>query len=343
MKKKTIQIILIVFGILFMLIGTIFHLLGSMQSTGIIVIYFLAVLLIAVASVDPSSIKKLTASHKGFSIDRYEPSDDERNSMLNIATDEKDIIPREEKERVLNEAKSRRESEKSPEDFLVLSKKALDEKNFDQAFSNAYNGLNLEQYANKTKAALYYQLGRIFNKVGNKELSFKKLQESSAIDPSYGWPLNEMGLLYQEDENEIDAEKMYKKAIEADDRMAISYYNLGELYEKQGRLQDAELNYKKAIELLPSFSPYYVALGSFYYNQKDYLKARPAFENAISKDPKGKYKKIAHTYALNNLGVILMDEGKKEEAVQKYKEALMIDPEFKLAKKNLSSINKDNI
>ena len=151
MTKQTIQIILIAFSSLFIIIGTASYFLGSMQSTAVITIFLFAVMLILVAVIDPSSIKKITASHKEFSLDRYQPSHAEREKMLKIATDEKDIIPIEEKKTVLNEMKSRKESEKSPEDFLVLSKKALDDNNYDQAFSNAYIGLSLEPVFEKTK------------------------------------------------------------------------------------------------------------------------------------------------------------------------------------------------
>lgn len=322
-----------------MLVGIASLFFVSMKSTITIAIFFFAVILIIVAAIDPSTISELTASSKNLSLKRNQPSDAERELMLRMVTDEKNTIPIEEKGRILKEITSRKESEKSPEDFLLLSKEALEENKLDLALSNAYIGLSLEPIVKRSKAVLYYQLGKIFERIGNKQISAQKFQESNNIDPSYGWPLNELGLIYDLEGDQTKAELMYKKAIEADNEMAVSYCNLAELYEKQKRLQDSETNYKKAIDLWPFFSPFYVQLGHFYYSQGDYSQAKVAFENVISKDPEGKYREIAHTYALSNLGVILAKEGKKEEAIQKYKKALEIDPEFELARDNLSRIN----
>jgi len=90
-----------------------------------------------------------------------------------------------------------------------------------------------------------------------------------------------IGNILQDEGKLADAEFMYKKAIEVDDKYYKAYYNLGNIYLMQDKPNMAVEEYTKVTKLKPDYPYGYYNLGCAYIKLEKYSKARFALLDAI--------------------------------------------------------------
>lgn len=122
----------------------------------------------------------------------------------------------------------------------------------------------------------------------------------------------------------------FQKAIELDPRNKDAQHGLGLIYDSQGKFQMAIDSYKKAILIDPNFSEAHNNLGVVYGKLKRWDEAIEEYKEAI-KNP------LYQTpqWAYNNRGFALYSKGDILQAVDAFKEALIVYPNFDLARYNL--------
>ncbi len=142
-----------------------------------------------------------------------------------------------------------------------------------------------------------------------------------------------------------EAEKLFRKAIEIDPEYAVAYYNLGFIMEETGDIDAAIEYYKKATQLNPENADAFHRLGTLLKQRGDVEGAIRAFKRAIelgdregvaeeeiedilSKvyDQVREKEKIREAEDLLAEGFFLEENGRLEQAILKYKEALKIAP-----------------
>ncbi len=123
------------------------------------------------------------------------------------------------------------------------------------------------------------------------------------------------------------------------------HFNLATVYSQQGKLEEAKLHYTQSLFINPLSKEAYMALGSLLLNDidKNLDSAIKLFEQATKVYPDDKD-------FLNNLGYLYIKAGLEQKALECYKKALQIDPNFEHAKRNylilsekLGVKDKDNI
>ena len=171
-----------------------------------------------------------------------------------------------------------------------------------------------------------------------KLFSLKKLDEAKRqIDkdlikyPNSAILLNVLGAVYAELNEPKEAEKNYKKAIEADSNYAQAYNNLGILLHKSENIDEAIDYYKKAINLKKDFAEAFNNLGSA---KRALNKTNEAIEFFI----KAVNLKSNYAEAYNNLGGAYYDLGNKEEALDNFKKAIKIKPDYAEAHNHLGTV-----
>ncbi|MFH1691620.1 MAG: tetratricopeptide repeat protein [Candidatus Omnitrophota bacterium] len=107
------------------------------------------------------------------------------------------------------------------------------------------------------------------------------------------------------------------------------FYNLGVVYVRQGKLQDARVAYLNALKLNPETEQVYNNLGLLYVKTGDLRKAEEMYKKAI--DLNGCY-----VQAYNNLAVLYAQRGDYDRAIIFWKEVLMKEPDYEMAKANIS-------
>ena len=93
--------------------------------------------------------------------------------------------------------------------------------------------------------------------------------------------------------------------------MAQKHFKKGFAFHNDGKYVEAITEYKKAIEKDSTLIEAYVNLASIYFVQQKYDQAQIELENALRYNP-------YHVKVHYNLGMILLNQGKKEEAKKHY-------------------------
>jgi tetratricopeptide (TPR) repeat protein len=113
-----------------------------------------------------------------------------------------------------------------------------------------------------------------------------------------------------------------------------NYLSLGALFFQRGYLDQAEASFQQALREDPSSAEALYGIGSVYLNQDKNAAARETFERAV---------KLPANYpdtlpdAWNNLGVIATREGRVDDSVQCFQQALRLNPHHLLTLDNLGN------
>ncbi|KFM61828.1 Transmembrane and TPR repeat-containing protein 2, partial [Stegodyphus mimosarum] len=128
-----------------------------------------------------------------------------------------------------------------------------------------------------------------------------------------------------------EAEWAYKKALSYRSNMADVRYNLGILLQEQGRYEEALHSYKLAIQFRPRLAMAHLNMGLVLGILGRKEEAAEVYRHCAELDSAGlkdpKMHESTRISALFNLGRLYADEGKYEEAVEVYHEAVKKMPE----------------
>jgi tetratricopeptide (TPR) repeat protein len=130
--------------------------------------------------------------------------------------------------------------------------------------------------------------------------------------------------------NYTEALRYYKKAITQYPFNAATYSEIGTCYEKLKQYPKAIEAYKQAIKTEADYTVAIGALGGIYYLEGRYDDALGMYEKII------KIRPDAQTY--RNIGNLLDDMGRREEAVDAFKNAIKANPKDALAYNDLGSV-----
>ena len=216
-----------------------------------------SVLLIGVAGVRPSTIKTFGAGWgKGeghFGIARYLPTENVRELVEDFSQDKPSPEIEEEGKKFIEQAEERPPEKRSTEDYLALAADKWRAKDYDAALQNVYAGLALEPEDIRIQATLVHRKANNFASLGSKEHAEKCFNEAINIDPSFSWPLNNLGLLYGGQGMYEKAEAEFRKAIALDPDNEKSPFNIGLLYEKQGKFELAKVQFERTLKINPDY------------------------------------------------------------------------------------------
>jgi len=113
-----------------------------------------------------------------------------------------------------------------------------------------------------------------------------------------------------------------------------NYLSYGALFFQRGYLEQAVMSFQQALRDDPSSAEALYGIGSVYLNQNKNAAAREAFQRAV---------KLPANYpdtlpdAWNNLGVIATREGRVDDSIQCFREALRLNPRHLLSLDNLGN------
>lgn len=172
-------------------------------------------------------------------------------------------------------------------------------------------------------------------------------------DPVTSKILSNLGSALRQSGNVSEAVRRYEEAIERNPQNPYALLGLGIIAATEGRMGEAETRYQKTLEVAPKFSPAYLNLGALFSATGRYEEALASFDEGIVIDPfapqahfnRGvvlqKLNRLAearnaYAYAVElapsfvaariNLGILEANRGKREEAIQQFREVLRYDP-----------------
>lgn len=154
------------------------------------------------------------------------------------------------------------------------------------------------------KAKLIEQIDNAYDREDKNSLInlISKYIKEYPNDANY---LNKLGVVYDEKENYVEAEKYYLKAIEKGNIYAIR--NIGKLYFNQNEYEKAIKYLKEFIEIAEDVN-LYSWIGDSYAELQNYEEAKKWYLKALNRDG----------YEENKLGITSENEGNQKEAIKWY-------------------------
>lgn len=146
--------------------------------------------------------------------------------------------------------------------------------------------------------------------------------------------LHLLGIIAHQAGNASAAIELVKRAIAANDQVALYHTNLGEMSRLAGRVEEAIAAGRRAIELQPNHPPALNNLAIAYYDHGEYEVAEQYYRRAVALEP-------GFAEAHSNLGNALRAQKKYDEAVVCYKRAIELKPGYVEAYNNLGTTLKD--
>ncbi len=113
----------------------------------------------------------------------------------------------------------------------------------------------------------------------------------------------------------------FQKAIQTNPENKEAYYALGHIYASQGKLTEAEKSFKAAIAIDDTYSEAYNYLGQVLSLQGRWEEAIKAYRQALANPLYATPDK-----ARFNLGMALVHEGKLQQAMEMFEDALTVNP-----------------
>jgi tetratricopeptide (TPR) repeat protein len=114
--------------------------------------------------------------------------------------------------------------------------------------------------------------------------AYKKAIE---LEPHHAAAHINLGTLFYNRQDYVQAEAFYRRAVEVDPRYALAYFDLGNVLDETGRLPDAVRAYKTAIGLAPTYADAHYNLALAYEKMRQPRKALPHWRAYVKLDRSG--------------------------------------------------------
>jgi tetratricopeptide (TPR) repeat protein len=176
--------------------------------------------------------------------------------------------------------------------------------------------------------ALHFNLGNVYEQVGNFANAEQHYREALRLAPDYAWVHNALGILLLRSGRIAEAEEHFVEAIRLKE-YPEAHNNLGLLLFHSERIGEAEEHFREAIRLMPEFGQAHNALGGLRLRQNRRAEALDCFQKALRYDTNDwqAHMNLANTY---------LSEGNREKAIPELRETLRIRPSFEPAQQALA-------
>jgi Flp pilus assembly protein TadD len=182
---------------------------------------------------------------------------------------------------------------------------------------------------NNDEALFYVAHGLYFARQFRRSLQYwKRLRK---IRPTERRVHLNMGACYDDLGESVLAIKNYKRELQLDPVCGMALYNLGALYHQAHKYKLATGYLERCYSQKQSVEAVVCKLAWCYYKTKRTEDEQLLYEHYLQPHPKD-------TWALNNLGSHLMDQGQYYRALLRLRKASQIDPSDKLVAKNIRKI-----
>jgi arylsulfatase A-like enzyme/tetratricopeptide (TPR) repeat protein len=208
-------------------------------------------------------------------------------------------------------------------------------------------GLNLQKLGEHRKAAenfraalaldsanaeAYSSLAASSLALDQEDEAAKELRAVLAIDPEHSRAYRLLGVIGMQRKDYARARECFNHMLAIAPEDYEAHYQLGILATLEEKWQEAELQLLAALKTDPNSPEACNALGSVYFRLGNLSGANDAFSKAIQLEPR-------FAWAHYNLGLVLHQQAKNEEAARHFRQALAVDPQLQPARQALASID----
>jgi tetratricopeptide (TPR) repeat protein/Tol biopolymer transport system component len=152
---------------------------------------------------------------------------------------------------------------------------------------------------------------------GESEEAVVALEKALEVDPKH-WKAHNNLALASIDIGELElAEAHYRESVAIEPQSAI-YNDLGFVLERQGLSHEAVEMYRKSLELDPESETAQYNLAASLAQSGEFAEAETYFRKVLANNPTSK--------AYNGLGIVLLQQGRVDEAIVSLQKAIEVDP-----------------
>jgi protein O-mannosyl-transferase len=209
----------------------------------------------------------------------------------------------------------------------ALSNLAYEKGEFQKAVNYLVEILNIEP--NETRA--HANLALILAQRGSLNKAEEHLDKAFKSGAPNADTFNIMGVVLQRKGKAEMAVAAYEKALSMNPRFYEPLFNIGQIRLEQGRCKDALSSYPRVIELAPTYAEAHRAWGKCLLQQGEAEKAKQFFLRTLELDP-------GHFLARLNLGDAYFKLGKTKDALDRYREAEMMQPLSELPREKIARL-----
>lgn len=150
----------------------------------------------------------------------------------------------------------------------------------DGRYTDAFREYESASKLNPEDPECHYKMGVAQFFLNNFDEAIKHYKEAIRLRGDHFKALNNLALIYEKQDENVEATMLYEKAIKANPSYRLARYNLGVVLYKRDRMDKAGAVAKEMIELFPDYDKGYYLLGLVRENEdawddaeKHYLKA----------------------------------------------------------------------
>lgn len=181
------------------------------------------------------------------------------------------------------------------------------------------------------RAQLHLTLAESLEKNGHDADAASCYEKARADDPHLPNISRRLASVYDRLGESKRALEEYQKALKAAPRDPQLLNRFGYFYYTRGQWQEAEEKFRQALAVSPNLPNAWINLGLTLGQQNRYDESLSAFGKVVSQ-----------AEASSNLAFVLTTQGKTEEAKKKYREAIALDPNLRIAQLALEKLEQPN-
>ncbi len=153
------------------------------------------------------------------------------------------------------------------------------------------------RYRESQAAELFFEAVRMEDEQGAARQVIELYSRAIELHPTHAAALINLGTIYYNQRQYLQAEEAYRRATEADPNYALAFFDLGNSLDELQRLMDAIEAYKAAIRLVPKYADAHYNLALAYERIGEQRKALPHWMMYTRLDPMGPWSSHARGQA----------------------------------------------
>lgn len=213
--------------------------------------------------------------------------------------------------------------------YMKLGEIALFSRDYDRSLESIDKALELDNLNPKA----YYMKGYLYLEKGDTTEAIRNLRKTIDLDNEYSPAYELLGMLFINRNEPLGVEYL-STVTTIDPNNIVALYALALYYQDNDDIEKAENYYNKVLTINPQHTNAIHNLGYIELIFKgNYDKAIEYFTRAIEINPN-------NIEALSNRALAYEQKGDRASAIQGYKDALAVNPDFEVAQDGLQRVSK---
>ena len=154
-----------------------------------------------------------------------------------------------------------------------------------------------QRYRESQAAELFYEAVRMEDEQGALGQVIELYNRALELHPGHAAALINLGTIYYNQRQYLQAEEVYRRATQADPNYALAFFDLGNALDELQRLPEAIEAYRAAIRIVPKYADAHYNLALAYERIGKHRKALPHWMTYGKLDPTGPWSNHARGQA----------------------------------------------